>query len=265
VLAIFSLLIAAVSIEGIRTASAQTVETGFLNRTVLVEGAEYRYQVYVPRDFRRSVSWPVILALHGGIGYGSDGLLQTAEGLANAIRRHVERFPAIVVFPQSRADGTPGWQTQGGEAALAELDKAIAEFNGDRSRVYLTGFATGGNGCWYLASHHPERFAALVVASGWISEHRGKSGTLYPAIAPASAADPYAAVAELVSSLPIWIVHGGADTDIPVEESRHMFAALKSIGANVQYTELSGVDVHTWDPAYNNADLVAWMLRQRRP
>ncbi len=43
-----------------------------------------------------------------------------------------------------------------------------------------------------------------------------------------------------------------------------MFAALKAIGANVQYTELPGVDHNAWDPAYNSADLVVWMLKQRR-
>ncbi len=43
-----------------------------------------------------------------------------------------------------------------------------------------------------------------------------------------------------------------------------MFAALKAIGANVQYTELPGVDHNAWDPAYNGADLVVWMLKQRR-
>jgi len=118
------------------TISAQAVETGFLNRIVLVDGVEYRYQVYVPRDFRRSMSWPVILALQGGGNYGSDGILQTAGALANAIRRHSDRFAALVVFPQSHADDTPGWQMRGGEAALLAVDMTIAEFNGDPSRVY---------------------------------------------------------------------------------------------------------------------------------
>jgi predicted peptidase len=247
------------------TISAQAVETGVLNRMVLVDGVEYRYQVYVPRDFRRSMSWPVILALHGGGNYGSDGILQSAGALANAIRRHADRFPAIVVFPQSHLSATDGWHSNSGEAALAELDKAIAEFDGDRSRVYLTGFSGGRHGAWYLASHHPERFAALVVVYGYISARRGEtSGIPYPAIAPASAPDPYAFVAKQVSALPIWIFHGDADPAISVEESRHMFAALKAIGANVQYTELPGVDHNAWDPAYNSADLVVWMLKQRR-
>lgn len=55
-------------VAGVATASAQ--ETGFLNRSIAVEGAEYRYQVYVPREFNASTSWPIILALHGGGEFG---------------------------------------------------------------------------------------------------------------------------------------------------------------------------------------------------
>jgi poly(3-hydroxybutyrate) depolymerase len=59
-------LLVAIGLAGVSIASAQNVETGFLNRAILLEGTEYRYQVFVPRDFRRSTTWPVILALHGG-------------------------------------------------------------------------------------------------------------------------------------------------------------------------------------------------------
>jgi predicted peptidase len=247
------------------TVSAQKIETGFLNRSIVVNGSTYRYQVYVPREFTRSKSWPVILALHGGGSYGSDGMQQTNGGFAKAIRLHVERFPAIVVLPQSHADGTPGWQREGGRAALAALDKSIKEFQGDTSRVYLTGLSAGGNGSWYLASQHPGRFAALIVVCGFISEFKGRtSGVLYPALAPANAPDAYAFIAKRVSSIPIWIFHGDADQSVSVEESRKMAAALKAIGANIQYTELPGVDHNAWDAAYGRADLIEWMLKQRR-
>jgi predicted peptidase len=246
-------------------AAAQKDETGFLNRSVFVNKSEYRYQIYVPREFTRSRTWPVILALHGGGEYGSDGIRQTNVGLARAIRLHAERFPAIVIFPQSHADGTPGWQLEGGRAALAALDKSIKEFKGDRSRVYLTGLSAGGNGSWYLASQHPDRFAALVVVCGFISEFKGRtSGVQYQALAPASAPNPYAFIARRVSTLPIWIFHGDADQSVSVEESRKMAAALKGTGANVQYTELPGVGHNAWDPAYERADLIEWMLKQRR-
>jgi predicted peptidase len=255
----------AAAILAVTPAWARAVETGFLDRAVSVAGVEYRYQVYVPRGFDPAKRWPVILALHGGGEYGSDGL-RTAQGeLARAIRQHPERFPAVVIFPQAKADGKPGWQQQGGEAALAAVDRAIAEFHGDPVRVYLTGYSAGGNGAWSLAYRYPQRFAAVVVICGFVTDFTGKtSGVKYPAIAPATDGDPYAAVARRVGGLPIWLFHGDADKSVSVEESRHMAAALKAMGAEVRYTELPGVDHNSWDAAYNDAAMAAWLFAQRR-
>jgi predicted peptidase len=245
------------------TARAQKIETGFLNRSVTVNGSEYRYVVYVPREFSNARSWPVIVALHGGGEYGNDGMKQTAGGLARAIRINPERFPAIVVFPQAHADGTPGWQMEGGKAALAELENAIKEFRGDPKRIYLTGLSAGANGSWFLLSRYPERFAAAVIVCGFVSPFKGKtSGVNYPALAPASTTDPFSAIAKRVSSIPIWIFHGDADQNVSVEESRKMFAALKSIGASVQYTELPGVPHNAWDEAYGRAYVFEWLFKQ---
>lgn len=112
---------------------------------------------------------------------------------------------------------------------------------------------------------YPERFAAIVPVCGFIFKFKGlSSGVDYPALAPADAGDPYAFIAKKGASLPIWIFHGDADKNVTVEESRRMAAALKSLGANVQYTERSGVEHNAWDPAYARADLIEWMLKQRR-
>lgn len=244
-------------------AHAQKIETGFLDRSVTVNGSEYRYVVYVPRGFNSSRSWPVIVALHGGGEYGNDGIKQTAGGLARAIRLNPERFPAIVLFPQARADNTPGWQLEGGKAALTQLDSALKEFHGDPKRIYLTGLSAGANGSWFLLSRHPERFAAAVIVCGFVSEFKGKtSGVDYPSLAPESKTDPFSVIAKKVSSIPIWIFHGDADQNVSVEESRKMFAALKSIGADVQYTELPGVSHNAWDPAYTRVDVFEWLFKQ---
>ena len=72
-------------------------------------------------------------------------------------------------------------------------------------------------------------------------------------------------MAKRVSGLPIWIFHGDADTNVDVEESRKMAAALKAVGASVQYTEFPGIDHNgATNTAYARADLIEWMLRQRR-
>ena len=245
--------------------SGHAEETGFLSRTVLVGGAEYRYQVYVPPEHASSGHLPVVLALHGGGEYGRDGIAQTTVGLGPAIRRHPDRFPALVVFPQVPRDGTPGFQGAGAAIALAALDKTMAEYAADRSRVYLTGLSMGGNGAWYLAYHHADRFAAALIVCGFVGEFTGRqSGVRYPPIVPRRVGDPYREIASRLSRLPIWLFHGEADPIVSVEQSRRMAAALKALGANVQYTELAGVGHDAWDLAYERADVMAWLFRQRR-
>lgn len=55
-------LLAIVIFGGVPPAYAQT---GFLDRTITIDDAPYRYQVYVPADYTPRTSWPVIVSLHG--------------------------------------------------------------------------------------------------------------------------------------------------------------------------------------------------------
>src|SRR5271167_4798973 len=50
-------------------------ETGFLNRRIDLHGVTYRFQVYLPEEWRRDDRklWPVILALHGRGERGNEG------------------------------------------------------------------------------------------------------------------------------------------------------------------------------------------------
>lgn len=72
-----------------------------------MSGQDYRYQVYVPHAYTPAERWPVILFLHRAGERGSDGLLQTAVGLGDAIRRNPARYPALVVFPQALRQRRP--------------------------------------------------------------------------------------------------------------------------------------------------------------
>ncbi|MGA7614071.1 MAG: prolyl oligopeptidase family serine peptidase, partial [Thermoanaerobaculia bacterium] len=137
------------------------------------------------------------------------------------------------------------------------------EFHGDPRRVILTGLSIGGYGAYALAYEHPDRFAALVPICGGILGHSSAS-TVVQLPATAGSTDPYALVAARIREIPTWIFHGADDPVIPVEEARHMDAALKAAGADVRYTELPGTGHNAWDPAYGNADLWKWLLNQRR-
>lgn len=240
---------------------AQSAETGFLNRSVAVGGAQYRYQVYVPANYGSEQAWPVILYLHGVGERGNDGLRQTLIGLPAAIRTAAARYPAIVVMPQVPPDSN--WIGAPGDAAMAALDRTLAEFRTDSARVYLTGLSMGGNGAWNLAYRFPERFAALVAVCGFVSTASPAVPGSKPAV-PADSGDAFATLARRLGSLPVWIAHGEIDPVVPVTESRRAAEALRATGGNVRYVEYPGIGHGVWEPTYASPQMVEWLFSQRR-
>ena len=236
---------------------AQMPATGFLDRELSVAGTTHRYQVYLPPDYNPARAWRVILFLHGAGERGADGILPTEVGIGTALRRHRERYPAIVVFPQAPLESR--WSQTAEPIAMAALDSTMAQFHADSSRIYLAGLSLGGNGALALASRHPDRFAALVVICGWVT-HIGR----HPGIFPESHPDPHGELARRIAHLPIQVFHGDADPIVPVDQSRLLVAALQAAGADVQYTELPGVGHGAWDAAFQSTELPGWLLRQRR-
>lgn len=250
-------------------AEARKTETGFLDRKVSVEGAEYKYQVFVPEDWTKNKKWPVILFLHGAGERGDDGLVQTEVGIGTAIRRYRSRFPAVVVMPQCRKD--MWWADSMADIAMAALAEAQKEFHGDANRVYLTGLSMGGYGTWYLAGKYPGKFAAIAPICG---------GILMPDKARTQSPDdnaPYTEAAKKIGKTPVWIFHGGDDPVVPVTESRRMAEAMKAVlgqdtlytarpaGRPVEvpeviYTEYPGGGHNSWEKAYADPDLISWLL-----
>lgn len=240
-------------------AGAGQAETGFLKRTVTTAHGEYVYQVYVPQEWSPDREWPVILFLHGAGERGDDEVAQTTVGLGPAILRGAERFPAVAVMPQCRRDTV--WSDPEMEAqALAALEAAVAEFNGDEDRIYLTGLSMGGYGTFYFAAKYPGRFAALVPVCGGVVHSRLPTGGLF-----AGAADPYRDAAQRIGAVPTWLFHGAEDRAVPVTESRRMAQALGELDGEVRYTEYEGVGHNSWDPAYAEPELMTWLLSQSRP
>lgn len=242
------------------TLESQTPQTGFLDRRVTVAGRSYHYQVFVPFSYSVSRRWPIIVFLHGAGERGEDGLLPTQVGLGAAVRKNPGRFPAIIVFPQ--APGESAWAGASAQIAIAALEQAGREFPIDSDRVYLTGLSIGGNGVWYLAYRFPARFAALLPVCGYVTPN-------WPApastpVVPADSGAPYDALARQLRGVPTWIVHGEIDDVVPVEQSRQAAAALRAVGAPVQYLELLGTSHDVWDATYGSPAIITWLFAQRR-
>lgn len=232
----------------------------FVERSIEVAGATHRYQVFVPARHGRGKA-PVIVFLHGSGERGSDNHEQVRVGIGAYVRRHMDDFPAIVVFPQAPAETE--WNDNAA-VVFAQLDAATREFGGDPERTYLTGLSMGGFGTWDFALRAPRRFAALVpICGGLVAPGRPTMNVE----GIAGDADPYAAVARKLKDVPTWIFHGAKDDLVPPDYSRRMYAALKTAGApDVRYTEFPDANHNSWDPAYlETPELWTWLFAQRLP
>ena len=235
----------------------------FVERSIEVAGTTHRYQVFVPASAAGGRMPPVIVFLHGSGERGSDGAKQTTVGIGTYIRAHLSDFPAIVVFPQAPDDTE--WTESAGPIAFATLDAAMREFNGDADRVSLTGMSMGGYGTWELGMQQPTRFAALVPVCGGITVDWTDTRPGLRVHSVGDAVDPFAAAAQRLKDVPVWIFHGGQDNVVPPSQSRRMEAALKAAGArDARYTEFPDANHNSWDATYAYAPMWDWLFAQRR-
>jgi predicted peptidase len=221
---------------------------------------EPRYFVYVPKDWSPDRAWPVVLYLHGAGEWGRDLVAPTQSGLALHAEESHGTFPAIVVIPQAPPRTFWG-MPENNIRALRALDEAMVKWHGDPSRVYLTGNSLGGYGTYFMGAAYPERFAALVPICGGV---RGKAPSADAPFADVPDDRRADVVAEKIGKVPVWIFHGKKDWVVPVASSREMNAALQKAGGEVHYTEYGDLGHHSWDRAYADPQLWAWVLSKRR-
>ena len=234
-------------------------ETGFLNRSIAVGAASYRYQVYVPLEWRRDDHklWPIILFLHGRGERGAEGMWQTQIGLPQDVRDHPERWPFIIVLPQCPINSY--WTDQPSmDLAMAALNRETAEFNGDPDRTYLTGLSLGGYGAWELARLYPHRWAAVAIVSSGIFWSYAPDRWTRAFSLPGE-------YARAVGHLPFWLFHGSEDSVVNTRQSEIMYEALKTSGGRVRLWIYEGMHHDTWTRAYNEPELPKWFLDHRLP
>jgi acetyl esterase/lipase len=229
-------------------------ETGFLNRRIELHGVSYRFQVYLPEEWRRDDHklWPIILFLHGRGERGSEGMWQTQIGLPAAVRDHPERWPFVIVMPQCPL--TDYWTDPEMMAmAMASLDRETEEFHGDTEHTYLTGLSLGGYGAWELARLYPHRWAAIAIAASGIfwsyAPERWEEVKTLPA-----------EYAHAIGRTPVWLFHGSDDPVVPPRESELMFEALKAAGGHVRLWIYQGLRHDSWARAYDEPELPRWLL-----
>jgi dienelactone hydrolase len=221
----------------------QAYKTTFLSR---IDGSVQYFAVLPPKNYDPSKTYALILSLHGA---GVE-----ASGQADAYRA---KDWAFVVCPTNRKPFGFDWQDWGRLDCLEVLSEAKSQFPIDNNRIYLTGHSMGGHGTWHIGLHHPDLFAAIAPSAGWTSfqlyvPYFLRKSEIFGHPSLLAIRDMGLREERLLNfvenalNLPIYILQGGADDNVPPVHARFFSSALKKLGYKALYKEVEGMG-HWWD------------------
>ena len=235
----------------------------YQKKEFVYDGNTLPYRILYPANYDKSKKYPLLLFLHGAGERGKDNEKQLTWGsklfLTDDNRKN---FPAIVVLPQCPEESfwavikvdrtvTPAkfefdYTSQANWPLVAAnelVKKIINEEAVDKKQVFISGLSMGGMGTFESVYRYPELYAAaLPICGGGDVKHYDKR----------------------VAKVPFWIFHGSADAVVNPQLSRDMVEKLRSLKAEVKYTEYPGVNHNSWENAFKEPDYLSWMLAHKK-
>ncbi|MGH7932826.1 MAG: hypothetical protein ACREQN_06600 [Candidatus Binataceae bacterium] len=217
---------------GAKAPHAAARTAGFIQRTR--DESRSDCTLYIPEDYSPERPMPMIVALHGGYGQGSEYVWTWLRPARS--RRWV------LLAPKSWGDT---WdmtlRSADTRSVLTMIDEAARDYPIDTARVYLTGLSDGGIFTYILGLEHHQRFRGLAPVAGalhqaidpMLRERRGKD-------------------------TPIFVIHGVHDPIFPVTFTRQTTQLLRELGYDVKYEELPEW-AHALPYSINEHLVLPWM------
>lgn len=220
-------------------------------------GVVVPYRELMPSDASEGNKYPLVLFMHGAGERGDDNLSQLRHGAGMFTSpQNMERYPAIVLFPQCSAEKywiteTPERPIWGSPQPLSSSIKAVMELvdqyldsgKVDLSRVYVMGISMGGMATFDIITRYPGIFAAAIPICGAVDTTR---------------------FSEDNNDVKVRIYHGDMDNVVAPVNSRNAYYAMKRVGFDVSLKEFCGVGHDSWNPAFNTPDFLEWLFGQSR-
>ena len=211
-----------------------------------IDNSCQHYAVLPPKNFSSDSFYALIMSCHGA----------SVEAI-NQVKSYSQKDWAYVVAPTNRRRYGFDWQDWGEIDFFEVLEDMKKNLKIDTNKIYLTGHSMGGHGVWHIGLSHPDLFAAIAPSAGWIS-----SPLYIPWFLQRSEIfaepdqikfrdmvlrkDNTPLFLENALNLPIYILHGGADDNVPPIQGRIMAQFLKELKYDFIYNEIEGKG-HWWD------------------
>lgn len=224
---------------------------------------------YLPTCYDKSVGMPLLVFWHG-IGEDGNGTSDlnkvTSWGPPKLIANNqwVATRPFIVLSPQYTAVNgniAPGGGCPSSATINGFVTWALANYNIDRKRVYLTGLSCGAIGSWdYLANFQGTVVAAAVLLSGNPGD-------------PTTAGSSWKRAGCTLGSAALWSFHGDMDGVVPYAPDQttmqDVIACPEPPRRDARFTTVKDGGHIVWDPIYDLSggygDIYQWMLANAKP
>jgi predicted peptidase len=133
-----------------------------------------RYNLFVPKDYDKTKSYPMVLFIHDASVISTDAtrtLTQGVGGVIWATPSEQAKHPSFVLAPQYHTGGVVNDNSEASEYLdiTVNLVNAIArQYSIDRHRIYTTGQSMGCMLSIAMQIKYPDLFAAsMLVAGQW--------------------------------------------------------------------------------------------------
>ncbi|MCH7342880.1 dienelactone hydrolase family protein [Pelomonas sp. CA6] len=197
-----------------------------------------RLWLWLPPGYaQRREPWPLLVFLHGSGERGEDLQRVKVYGPPRLADEGGAQLPCILASPQLEEGAR--WAPARLHALLEALKSRLRV---DPDRVSATGLSLGGHGVWDWACAHPQDLAAIAPVCGY--------------------GNPRAVAA--MREVPVRAYHGDRDTVVPLARQQACVDALRAAGGQATLTVFPGVGHDAWTPAYQDPQLLPWLLAQVR-
>lgn len=206
------------------------------------DGKLVPYRLYVPQNYDKSKSYPMITLLHGAGGDENNFF----DGYQKLWPKTAEERGYIIVAVNGRGPVSGYAKANGAEQDVLDVTALVQKnYNIDPGRVYLAGHSMGSAGTWAIGLEYRDRFAALAPIAGT---------RMSPALETAL---------KTGRKIPIIIVAGAKDALVPVAGCRDVAEKAKAMGYEVKYLEYPNGD-HLSVVASSVKDIFDWFDAHRK-
>lgn len=222
-----------------------------------------RYRLLRPASPGSGQRYPLVLVLHGSGAIGTDDSSQLGILVRLWAQPDIRaNYPAWVVAPQFPRRSSNYVMDPVRRILVSVPDPCLSLALGlvdslkkalpvDEKRIYVIGFSMGGSGVINSLTLRPDLFAGAVAISGI----------------------PSFAKLDSLARIPLWLVHGNADTENPITSDSAFYTAMQELrggemrtrhNARIRFWEVEGLDHDIYSALYTGDALPAWLWQKSR-